>query len=376
MPLNPKDPYVAIGLTSVICAIPTLLSTTYRLYIRQSRYWADDLLAFFSGLSLLLMVASTFIHISFTPGNSSVKKETMIAAYYLMAASFYSVLWFARLSMLFSIIRVHPEYGFGFGSKYSMRKVLYLVSGVFTAILVLLLCQLFWVCEPEDARTRWKEAERPQCALTRQVVVFQVIADFLSDLILVLIPIRLIRTLSSCSLRRQLAWIFSTAIITTIVSIPHATFIIIGMKTEEIIAAYVEMCIGLIVCNIPVVVTRLIKKWGDPVTAVWKSKWTSIRFASVLRVRSTENTESRLRGELPITSMPHVKATTDIVARSWFRWNPELPEEEPKSSGFPTTHHALTVDLGDLPGHEEVDSRSENRRPPLPSPRKSTVTWI
>ncbi|KAL0061348.1 hypothetical protein AAF712_011805, partial [Marasmius tenuissimus] len=173
-----------------------------------------------------------------------------------------------------------------------------------------------------------------------------------------------------------LAWIFSTAIITTIVSIPHATFIIIGMKAEEIIAAFVEVCIGLIVCNIPVVVTRLIKKWGDREVTVRRSKWTSIKFASISRARDIEDMESRLRGGIPDTSVPHVKTGTDVVAGSWLRWNPDLPDEKPTFSQCQTTQHALTVDLGHLPGNEEVDSRIENRYPPLPSSRKTTVTWI
>ncbi|KAJ8090775.1 hypothetical protein PM082_024956 [Marasmius tenuissimus] len=170
MPPSPTDAYVAIGLVAVTCVIPALVTTVYRLYIRRSRYWADDLLALISALSLLLMVTSTFAEALFAPNSSGIAQSRMVAAYYLAASFFYSVLWLARLSMLFSIIRVHPEYGFGFGLRLSTRTILYLISGVFTVTPVLLVCQLFWVCEPENATTRWKEMEIPKCDLTKQVV--------------------------------------------------------------------------------------------------------------------------------------------------------------------------------------------------------------
>ncbi|KAJ8093758.1 hypothetical protein PM082_009618 [Marasmius tenuissimus] len=291
-----------------------------------------------------------------------------------MASSFYSVLWLGRLSLLFSIIRVHPlEYRFGFGVKYSTKKVLYFVSGVFVVILVLLVCQLFWVCEPGNAVTRWKELEKANCILSKQVVIFQVVTDFLSDLILVFTPIRMIQTLSTRSLRRRLTWIFSTAIITTAVSIPHATFIIIEMRVEELISAYVEVCVGLVVCNFPVVFARLMRKWGDREVDVGRPKWMSISFASLSRARSTEDTENRPRIRAPDSTIRRVKDETYTIGVGWLKWDRDLPEDDCGSLHSRTTR-PVTVDLGNLPNHE-VASWSEHEYPPPPSWKKPAASW-
>ncbi|KAJ8089742.1 hypothetical protein PM082_015010 [Marasmius tenuissimus] len=350
MPPSVQDSYLAIGIAIVICTIPALLTAVYRLYIRRSRYWTDDLLAFLSALSLLLMVASTLAQILFSSNISGVIHVRKVAAYYLAASFFYSALWLARLSMLFSIIRVHPEYGFEFGFRLGTRKALYIISGVFIVTPMLLVCQLFWVCEPGNATTRWKEMENPKCNLTKQVAILQVAADSVSDSVLVFIPIRLIQTISSHSLRRRLAWIFSTGFITTAVSIPHATFILVGMGMEEIIAAYVEVCAGLIVCNIPVVISRLITS-------------------------RAENTENSLTECVPNSAILHEMTTVgDTAVTSWLTWNRDLLGEYPGSlrSG---NSRPVTIDLGHLPDEEEVMRRWRRRYPPLATSKHPTSTW-
>ncbi|KAK1226712.1 hypothetical protein PQX77_010303 [Marasmius sp. AFHP31] len=296
------------------------------------------------------MVASTFAQISFTSNNSDVIHERKVVAYYLAASLFYSTLWLARLSMLFSIIRVHPEYGFEFGFRLGTRTALYIISGAFIVTPMLLVCQLFWVCEPGNATTKWKEMDNPKCGLTKQVAILQVMADSVADLILVFLPIRLIQTISSHSLRRRLAWIFSTAFVTTAVSIPHATFILVGMGVEEIITAYVEVCAGLIVCNIPVVISRLI-------------------------TNRAENMENSPTDCVPDSTMLHEITTVgDTAVTSWLRWDRDLLGEDSNFSRSGTPR-PVTIDLGHLPDEEEVMERS--RRPYASSPisKYPTSTW-
>ncbi|KAJ8075307.1 hypothetical protein AAF712_016346 [Marasmius tenuissimus] len=387
MLLDLNDPNAAIGLTCVLCGIPTFLTTAYRLWIRRSRYWADDLFVLFAISCSPLAGASTFVHIICTTNSPGAKRDIMIVAYYMMAATYYGVLWFSRLSMLFSIIRIHPEYGVGFRWKLSIRRPLYLVSGVFSIIMVVLLCQLVWVCEPENAKTRWKEMERPQCGLTRQVAITQVVVDVLSDLILVFIPLSLIRTLSAYSLRRRLAWIFSTAIITTITSIPHAAFIIKGMEHEEIITAYVQASVALIVCNLPVVATKLIKKWedqlGEPKSET-KSTWTSVQFASIALGSTSERRQaddverdaSQPNGTADST--PDTNTTSGVGSttslRSWLRWNRDLrDDEDPPSPTHPPSKRPATIDVSQTPHCEGSNLPSGSQY--LSSSTRFIVTW-
>lgn len=130
------------------------------------------------------------------------------------------------------------------------------ISRVFIVTTLFLIAQLFWVCEPEP---HWKDAVSPQCVLTKQVVICQLVTDVLSDVILMLAPLNLIRGLQDVALRRRLTLIFSTCIVTTIVSLVHAAFIFQDGGPKVLVAAFVENTVSLIVCNLPVVAAAMFR---------------------------------------------------------------------------------------------------------------------
>lgn len=349
MGLNAKDPLVQIGIASVVFTVPAILTTVYRLYIRRNRYWADDLFALLSILAQFVMFAGAFIHIT-----HSSPRFAMVAAYYMMASAFYSVVWFARLSILFSIIRIHPDQG--------MRQKLYWVAGLFVLITTLLISQLYWVCEPVGSQ--WKNTEAPQCSLTRQVVVFQIVTDVLSDAILVFVPIRLIAGLSDKKLKHRLSVIFSTCLITTAVSLVHAAFILVHAGPQEVIAAITEDCVSLIVCNVPVVATRLIGKWEGRTSGGGTARGNvalSVRFATWISRSFSGGTKT---GEILGSSW----TSSETTNTGWFRWDRDLGEDSEdhgrsrqtelaigqqdrerslrnQSIGGPRTTRTVTVDL-------------------------------
>ncbi|KAJ7156897.1 hypothetical protein C8R43DRAFT_883603, partial [Mycena crocata] len=228
--------------TSVSCASVAILSTIYRLFIRRSRLSTDDGCAIFSTCILLLQVASVFLHADI---DSALSRSIRIAAYYLIAVTFYAIIWSARLSILFSVIRIDPN-----GTR---RSFLLIFGLAFLVVCFILIAQLFWVCEQHHIR--WKDAPTPQCPLSREVVIFQLISDVVSDTVLVAAPLQLLWHLEDQSLRRRLCIIFSTCIITTIVSLVHAAMILTGRGPKILIAAVVEDCVSLIVCNLPIVIT-------------------------------------------------------------------------------------------------------------------------
>ncbi|KAL0575847.1 hypothetical protein V5O48_006137 [Marasmius crinis-equi] len=362
MPLNPRDPLVGIGITSVICTVPAIISTAYRLWIRRGRYWADDAFALFSALSQFVMFSGSFVHIT-----RSSPRLSMVAAYYMMASAFYSVVWFARLSILFSIIRIHPDEG--------MRKKLYWVAGIFGLVTMVLISQLYWV------------------------VVLQIVTDVFSDAILVFVPLRLIQTLSDTRLRRRLAVIFSTCLITTAVSIVHAVFIFIHAGPQEVMAAIAEDCVSLMVCNVPVVATRLLKKWGDPdkpKTTV-KSRSSGLKFATwrTKSVVGAGTTRGGVDGTIPSGT---TATTTETTGVGWFRWERELPDDSSESEretsdlergDRKTRMQAVTLDLDEARSQsisqtqtstleDQTKSLSKTRNEPEHQypPKKSTVTWV
>ncbi|KAJ6624870.1 hypothetical protein B0H10DRAFT_680622 [Mycena sp. CBHHK59/15] len=243
-----SDALIHITITSVVCSSAAILTTLYRLYIRRSRLWTDDACAIVSTCIVLLQVASVLLHAK----SDDIKRSTRIAAYYVIVVTFYAIIWSARLSILFSIMRIDPN-----GMRH--RFLLGIALLFFVACLILI-AQLFWVCERAPL---WKDKATPQCPLSWQVVIFQLISDVLSDTLLIVVPLQLFWHLEDNCLRRRLCVIFSTCIITTIVSLVHAVLILTRGGPKVLVAAVVEDCISLIVCNIPIVVTASIHLCGS-----------------------------------------------------------------------------------------------------------------
>ncbi|KAI0795313.1 hypothetical protein BC629DRAFT_317694 [Irpex lacteus] len=240
------DPLLQLKVVSAIFSFIAFLATIARLYLRRAKFWWDDACAFLATIFLFVQVASVFMHL---PNPHVLPRTSRIAAYYIMAITFYLVIWTARLSILYSIIRIDPSP--------RIRRILHRVAIVFIVVLLVMCAQLFWVCEP---MATWKGAPSPQCPLTKQVAICQLVTDILADMLLIATPLRLLQQLSAQDgTRRRLMVIFSTSIVTTIVSLVHAAFILTGGGVRVVVAAIIEDTFSLIVCNVPVVVTFLLR---------------------------------------------------------------------------------------------------------------------
>ena len=157
---------------------------------------------------------------------------------------------FARLSILFSIIKIDPN-----------PKFLHAIAVAFLVCGSVMIGQLFWVCEPIGYK--WKFAAAPQCPVGFQVVICQIVckfqtctvfeliflkpkaADVVADLILHIAPLKVFRILTDRSLRRRLMIIFSTCIATTIVSLVHAAYVLGNGRIQDLISALVEVRIQM-----------------------------------------------------------------------------------------------------------------------------------
>ncbi|KAF8630189.1 hypothetical protein AX15_003066 [Amanita polypyramis BW_CC] len=192
-----------------------------------------------------------------------------VVRYYLMATTFYTIVWSARLSLLFSLIRVDPHA--------KRRKSLFFVASVYIGLYILLTGQLFWICAPQQT---WKTAVVPQCPIGFPVAVLQLITDLLADGTLLIVPMFLFSIISDGSLRYRLMVIFSTCIITTVVSLVHTIYVLTtgGIKVE--IAALVEDCVSLVVCNIPVISSALLRSREDKSRQPGTNLLSSIAFRS------------------------------------------------------------------------------------------------
>src|SRR5216684_1484020 len=115
--------------------------------------------------SLFVQFAGVFMHVH---NKSDLSRLSRIAAYYLIAFSFYSVIWSARLSILFSIIRIDPDP--------VMRRRLGWLAGAFIAAIAFFFAQLLWICE--TMHNGWRNKPNPQCPLPKQVAICQLVCTY------------------------------------------------------------------------------------------------------------------------------------------------------------------------------------------------------
>ncbi|KAF8345490.1 hypothetical protein F5887DRAFT_181422 [Amanita rubescens] len=229
-----------IEIVMLVGSTAAISSTVTRIILRRKRLWLDDAWAVFSSLSLIVQ----FVAVYMTPRNP----YEGVVRYYLLATAFSAIIWSARLSLLFSLIRVDPHT--------KRRRALHYLAGVYIVLCILLIFQLLWLCQ---AQPGWKKTAVPQCHLGPPVAVFQLTADVIADSSLLIVPLLLFSVINDRCLRNRLMAIFSTCIITTVASLVHAVFVFTARGVKVEMAGIVENCVSLIVCNIPVIASALLR---------------------------------------------------------------------------------------------------------------------
>ncbi|KAJ3554409.1 hypothetical protein NM688_g3128 [Phlebia brevispora] len=228
---------------------PTILQTrTIRLAdrTRNRLLWWDDAWAAVAFAFAIVFMTAVEMHLE-DPNKHT--QRVKIAVYYLCAHFFYLVAWSAKLSILFTVIRISS-----FGT---MRRLLVGVAFIFGILYIILFAQIFWVC---DKQPGWKTQPLPQCFLGRNVAIAQVICDVFSDTVLIVAPIRLVyRVHLSRSQKIRLTAIFSTTILTTVVSLNHAVWVLTAGGLKEALAAVIQTSVSLIVANLSVVVALVFR---------------------------------------------------------------------------------------------------------------------
>ncbi|TFK56501.1 hypothetical protein OE88DRAFT_26630 [Heliocybe sulcata] len=292
----PQPPTSTLRAVVTTFAGVAILSTAFRVCYRYKirRFWWDDGWAAVSLASQIVLLVNLWIRTD-TPdvGPLHQSRESRIIAYWLVSLAFTFTLWSARMSQLFSVIRLIPEF-------MKMRKVAYGMVVMFGAMWAALVIQKVVICKQD---TSWYNTPKPQCHLGHAVGSTELAMDFISDAMLVLVPLRLLWGVSMQHTHRKLLFsIFSASLFTTIVSAVHAYFELGPSGLLEAITANVEVrsppsvpsyvvlmlrslqaSVSLIVANLAVIVTylyRLIRGERDPENGVYISNGSSSRSRS------------------------------------------------------------------------------------------------
>ncbi|KAI0371241.1 hypothetical protein BV20DRAFT_193037 [Pilatotrama ljubarskyi] len=247
---------LTIRLLATILPAFAVFLTLLRLYYRWSRRHLgyDDAWAAFAVFCAFFMTAGAWTR-SDTPATGPFHHSPYVRmiGYYMLNVSFTCVLWASRMSILFSIIRLIPY-------LMAMRVHAYFCAVLFGLMWTALIIHKLVVCE---SNTAWKHLPGVQCVLGHAVGAFELATDCVADIILVLMPMRLLwRIRLSFTKRVLLMGIFSASLFTTIVSIVHGVYVFSPNRNAEGILAHILASTALMVCNLAVLVPWLMRAFG------------------------------------------------------------------------------------------------------------------
>jgi hypothetical protein len=230
------------------------LITAARLGLRLQKrmFWWDDFWA----------VVSLAFYTAFVPGvfiiadGPSFSLATRIAGYYMVAGFYYCTIWTARLSIIFTVVRIAPWA--------SQKRIMLIVAAVMVFQWILLMVQLFWVCEKGD--TSWKDAPFALCPLGLHVAITQVVTETFSDILLIIAPLWILRNVRVTSaVRFRLVSVFACSIATSLAGLAHAVLLIQLPGVWEAMIGALEAAVALAVCNLSVIVPAIARiLGGDP----------------------------------------------------------------------------------------------------------------
>ncbi|KIK00693.1 hypothetical protein K443DRAFT_132581 [Laccaria amethystina LaAM-08-1] len=234
---------LALRVTNFVLTLTGVFATCFRLWRRKTttHIWWDDIWAALTMVFGIICMTSMEL---FLQNQTSHTLRTKIALYYLMAQSYIALNWAARISILFTVIRI---------SVGRVRYCLKWIAAIFILTWLILTAQLLWTCEGKNAD--WGPSHL-MCVMPLRVAIVQLTTDALSDFILIVAPLCLVWKIKlSRTQRIRIITIFSSTIAMTIVSLNHACWLIVdGGGLSEAMAGLIQNSVSLLVCNFSVII--------------------------------------------------------------------------------------------------------------------------
>ncbi|KAG1769446.1 hypothetical protein EV702DRAFT_978710, partial [Suillus placidus] len=226
----------------------TIFRLAYRIWLRK--FWVEDAWA---GVAFLCGIAALTSCWTYVEAGKGMGEEGIIS-FWVYSFAFPSVVWAVRQSILFSIIRVVY-------ATQHLRCLMLGLAGLFLGLWAGLVAQKAWNYGHD---TSWYQTPgKVHAYMTQPMVVFELMTDCLSDIILIVLPLRLLWSLKLP--KRQKRMIFATFfsnIMVTMISIFRGVCQIAKYKTVLGTATDFQTALSLLVCNLLVVVAFLYRIFG------------------------------------------------------------------------------------------------------------------
>jgi len=290
----------------VVLSTFAILVTCVRLFDRIKKHllWWDDTYAVMSVVFAVVFMAGNIMEQCTL--SSCETRNFRALSFYLSVVCFYSAIWAARLSILFTVVRICPNW--------IVRNALLTLGGLFFLAWGILVGQVLFICEKHSG---WKDGDtNGKCVLGEDVVIAQIITVVIADILLIFLPLRFIWRVSIERGRQiRLTCVFAATIVMTCLNIYHAVTVL-QSSTErneqrsvivEAIAAIIEVSVTLIICNLSVLFAVLFR--------IAKDETANNRKNIPMRDLSINRTpHMRHKASTSMSSCPSAAAVTDPFA--------------------------------------------------------------
>ncbi|KAF8842499.1 hypothetical protein BDN67DRAFT_899151, partial [Paxillus ammoniavirescens] len=229
-------------------AVLALVLTVYRLILRcvARKLWWEDACAFVALIGSIVWVVSAWLALM-----KSKSGELSITSFRIYILTYPCVVWSVRLSILLSIPRIMSP-------SQNCRRAMFSIAGLFISTwisLTIMFVRRYMVHRNWHTTPTFSGRV---ASVARPMAIFELTTDVISDVTLIILPIRLLRSvkLPPCQ-RRLIIAAFSSCIIVTIASLFRAACQFFDMPSLIITAIDIEVAFSLFVCNSLVISTRV-----------------------------------------------------------------------------------------------------------------------
>ncbi|KAG0696933.1 hypothetical protein DFH29DRAFT_767863, partial [Suillus ampliporus] len=213
-----------------------ITTTIFRLAYRlsTSRFWWEDTWA---AIALVFDIICLFGVWGEGPAFDD-DPPVYNAMFWLIPMAFSSVLWAARMSIIYSILRVADP-------RHALRWIVYGIISCFAIMWTVLIIQKVFLCEYHG------------CSIGSDVAIADLITDSISDLMLVIMPTYLLRDVGLTSHQRILVTsVFCASLLNTIIAIPLSVFLFVAPVSKAALTfAHVKSATSLVIANLLVIVS-------------------------------------------------------------------------------------------------------------------------
>ncbi|KIK80023.1 hypothetical protein PAXRUDRAFT_833778 [Paxillus rubicundulus Ve08.2h10] len=243
-------------MVTVFHALAVIL-TSFRLWFRYHirRLWWDD---FWAALALICDFVCMVVGWPLTaplddPYTSIVSlplpaqsRRTHIITFWLNLLLYTCAIWFARLSIVFSVLRIVPP----------SRSVSLAALGTGATFVIMwgyILVAKAVACARNES---WYHTVVVQCSIPEWVAISEVGTDAISDLMLVALPLCLLwRVKLPSNQKIMILCVSSSSILVSVVSAVHTAYLIPEPSFIAGATGEIEGALSLVVCNLLVIVT-------------------------------------------------------------------------------------------------------------------------